>query len=123
MGSFGFFLKHSWNDIKRRKCHFCLAYCSVFITVLATLIVNTVIDKGPIIFLSLNQQETGEIDSYLNMASAYDDSVNTYCDDNNFLNYTKVEELGVTKEYNVVSRYHKCYASIKGVPQDYPFPG
>ena len=51
---FLFFIKHSIRDILRRKCHFCLAFCSVFVVVLSTLVVNTVIEKGPIIFLSLN---------------------------------------------------------------------
>ena len=51
---FLFFIKHSIRDILRRKCHFCLAFCSVFVVVLSTLVVNTVIAKGPIIFLSLN---------------------------------------------------------------------
>ena len=74
--SFKFFIKHSFKDIKRRKCHFCLAYCSVFITVLATLVVNTVIDKGPIIFLSLNQEKTGEIDSLILPESDFNNDLN-----------------------------------------------
>ena len=57
-----FFLKHSCRDIKRHKCHFCLAFCSVFIVVLSTLVVNTVTSKGPIIFMKLAEQDSGEID-------------------------------------------------------------
>lgn len=57
-----FFMKHSVRDVKRHGCHFCLALCSVFIVVLSTLVVNAVVAKGPIIFLSLAQAETGEID-------------------------------------------------------------
>ena len=53
--TFRFFIKHAWRDIKRRKCHFCLALCSVLIVVLSTLVVNTVISKGPIIFMALAQ--------------------------------------------------------------------
>ena len=53
--SFRFFMKHSFKDIGRHKCHFCLSFCSVLIVVLSTLVVNTVIAKGPIIFLSLAQ--------------------------------------------------------------------
>ena len=52
--AFLFFVRHSIRDIQRRKCHFCLAFCSVFIAVLATLVVNTIIGKGPIVFLTLN---------------------------------------------------------------------
>ena len=36
-------IKHSVRDVARHKCHFCLALCSVFIVVLSTLVVNTVI--------------------------------------------------------------------------------
>ena len=53
MQMFRFFLKHSFRDVGRRKCHFTLAFCSVFVVVLSTLVVNTVISKGPIIFLKL----------------------------------------------------------------------
>ena len=60
-----FFVKHSVRDITRRKCHFCLAFCSVFVVVVSTLVVNTVIAKGPIIFLSLNQADTGAFDAYI----------------------------------------------------------
>lgn len=48
-----FFLKHSFRDIKRRKFHFCLAFLSVFIVVLSTLVIHTVVAKGPIIFMAL----------------------------------------------------------------------
>ena len=51
--AFRFFVKHSYQDVGRRKCHFCLAFCSVLIVVLATLVVNTVVNKGPIIFMKL----------------------------------------------------------------------
>ena len=51
--TFIFFLKHSERDIKRHKCHFFLALCSVLVVVLSTLVVNTVISKGPIIFMTL----------------------------------------------------------------------
>ncbi len=60
--TFLFFVKHSYRDVSRRKCHFCLALCSVMIVVLSTLVVNTVISKGPIIFMKLAQAESGEID-------------------------------------------------------------
>ena len=48
-----FFFKHSYRDIRRRKFHFCLAFCSVLIVVLSTLVIHTVVDKGPIIFMAL----------------------------------------------------------------------
>ena len=47
--------KHTLRDISRDKCHFCLALCSVFVVVFSTIVVNTVIAKGPIIFMALAQ--------------------------------------------------------------------
>ena len=35
------FSKHAARDVKRKKCQFFLACCSVFVAVFATLIVNT----------------------------------------------------------------------------------
>jgi hypothetical protein len=51
--SLKFFCKHSYRDTKRRKCHFFLALCSVFIVVLFSLVINTIVAKGPIIFLKM----------------------------------------------------------------------
>ena len=65
-----FFIKHSYRDVIRRKCHFCLALCSVLIVVLSTLVVNTVISKGPIIFMKLAQAESGEIDAMYMVAGS-----------------------------------------------------
>ena len=41
---FIFFLKHSYRDVFRHPCHFCLAFSAVFITALSALVVQTVID-------------------------------------------------------------------------------
>jgi hypothetical protein len=49
--SASFFTKHSYRDGMRHKCHFCLAFCSVFTVVWSMLVINSVIEKGPIIFL------------------------------------------------------------------------
>lgn len=48
-----FFCKHSCRDMGRNKCHFCLAFLSVFIVVLSTLVIHSVVAKGPIIFMTL----------------------------------------------------------------------
>lgn len=58
-GSMRFFTKHSFKDVGRRKCNFCLAFCSIFIVVLATLVINTVVDFGPIIFLKVGEGKVG----------------------------------------------------------------
>ena len=65
----GFFLKHSYNDIHRRKFHFCLAFCSVFLVVVSTLLINQIISKGSIIFLKIGESTHGEIDAFITPAA------------------------------------------------------
>ena len=55
----------SSKDIFRHKFTYCLAFTSVFIVVLSSLVINTIIQKGPLVFLSLAEQAKGEIDAYL----------------------------------------------------------
>jgi len=55
-------MRHTCRDLKRRKCHYCLAFCSVFIVVIFTLIINTIVDKGPIIFLKMAEGNQGQYD-------------------------------------------------------------
>jgi len=100
--SVGFFCKHSCRDIKRRKCHFCLAFCSVFIVVISTLVINTVVEKGPIIFLKMAEGTQGEIDAYVNPAGGELDKefLSKY---SVFINYTRVIELYNT-EFNLSPR-------------------
>jgi hypothetical protein len=81
-------LKHAYRDTKRRKCHFCLAFCSVFIVVLFTLVINTIVAKGPIIFLKMAEASEGEIDGYVTPSITSTGSEESY-----FLNYTRVNEL------------------------------
>ena len=54
-GSFRFFVKHSCRDLLRHKCQFCLAFCSVFVVVLSVIVVNTIITRGPLVFLKLSE--------------------------------------------------------------------
>jgi hypothetical protein len=35
-----FFLRFALQDVKRRKFHFLLAFCSVFLVVVSTLVIN-----------------------------------------------------------------------------------
>ena len=60
-----FFVKHAYNDIFRRKFHFVLAFCSVFLVVVSTLVVNQIISKGSIIFLKKGESTHGEIDAFI----------------------------------------------------------
>jgi hypothetical protein len=65
MSTTGFFVKHSMRDIGRNKCHFCLSFFSVFLVVWSSLVINTMIDKGPIIFMQLAEAENGQYDGIL----------------------------------------------------------
>ena len=56
---FKFFMRHSYRDIGRRKCNFGLAFCSIFTVVLSTLIINTVVSLGPIVFLKIGENKVG----------------------------------------------------------------
>ena len=55
-------MKQSVKDICRHKCQFCLSFCSVFVVVLSILIVVSVTELGPIIFLRLSEKSIGEYD-------------------------------------------------------------
>ena len=85
-------LKHSIRDTTRHQCHFCLALCSVFVVVLSTLVVNTVIDQGPIVFLSLAQPVSGEIDCVYNPIGLSFGNSNAYWEDRRSFNYTQAIE-------------------------------
>ncbi len=47
-----------------------MAFCSVFIVVLFTLVINTVVSRGPIIFLKLVEGNEGEIDGVITPAAS-----------------------------------------------------
>lgn len=64
-----FFISHSNKDIGRRKFHFFLAFCSVFLVVCSTLIINQIITKGSIIFLKISESTHGEIDAFVTPAA------------------------------------------------------
>jgi hypothetical protein len=64
-----FFGRHSYKDAWRRKLHFMLAFCSVFLVVCSTLIINQIISKGNIIFLKISESTHGEIDAFVTPAA------------------------------------------------------
>ena len=37
------FSGYAFKDMARNKCHFCLAFCSVFVVVVSILVVNTIV--------------------------------------------------------------------------------
>lgn len=85
-----------------------LAFCSVFVVVLSTLVINTVIEKGPLIFLSLGEKDQGEIDATFSVANdaVYGDYESTYANyvsKGQFYNYTQVTSL-YGDSYNLAPR-------------------
>ena len=42
---------------------FTLSFCSVFIVVWSAIVINTVVEKGPIIFLKMAEGQIGEYDA------------------------------------------------------------
>ena len=84
----------------------------MFVVVLSTLVVNTVIEKGPIIFLSLNQVSTGEFDAYLEPSDWWVAGPKYYGLSDKFFNYTQFKYLWEDK-FNIAPRFHyKNVASI-----------
>ena len=106
---FLFFVKHSFRDLKRHICHYCLAFCSVYIVVLSTLVVNTVTDQGPIIFVNLAQGASGQYDVwyYGYITDDFNQNSYGYSAEGYMLNYTRVQELYGDK-YNLAPRYHSA---------------
>ena len=55
----GFFCKSACNEQVSHKCKFCVSLCSVFIVVLAILIMVTITGLGPLIFVRLSEKSVG----------------------------------------------------------------
>ena len=102
------FTRHSIRDVKRRKCHFCLAFGSIFVAVLVTLIANTLMSLGPVFFLYFVEELLGQFDAIMlpppweGMHFADWEYRGHWPRDESF-NYTKIrEEFGDT--YNLAPR-------------------
>lgn len=80
-----FMLKKTPKDICRKKCNFILGFLSVFIVVLVCLVINSVISKGPVIFLRLAEETSGEIDAII---TSFADENSYDTEPSYFLNYT-----------------------------------
>ena len=105
-----FFFKHAFKDIGRRKCHFCLAFMSVFIVVLATLVIHSVVAKGPIVFMTLGQSNVGAFDAYFYPRTPYrSNSINKFEQPQHYVNYERVLSV-VNTTYNLAPRVHFCGA-------------
>jgi hypothetical protein len=104
-----FFLNHSWQEIGRNKCSYCLAFGAVFIVVLSTLIVDTIVDQGPIVFMNVAETVAGQYDAYFIPTVEEDTSLNLYLGQGNFLNFTQAALL---TESNIAPRKQFCYSNI-----------
>lgn len=103
-----FFLSYSYREIKRRKCHFCLALCSVFIVVIFTLVINTIVARGPIVFLKMAEGNQGEYDGVITSNEVVID-LETQSDNSRgvYLNYTTImNKYG--KKFNLSPRKNFC---------------
>ena len=60
------------------KCQFCLSFCSVFVVVLSILVVVSITELGPIIFLRLSENSVGEYDGIF---SARSGKINDFSDE------------------------------------------
>jgi ABC-type antimicrobial peptide transport system permease subunit len=88
-----YYLKSSFKDIWRHKVHFCISTLSIFIVVLMALVIYSIIDKAPVIFLRLSEKNSGEIDAILepqlSLFENYYESEIPFA----YFNYTKIQEL------------------------------
>ena len=118
-----FFIKHAYKDIFRRKFHFVLAFCSVFLVVVSTLVINQIISKGSIIFLKIGESSHGEIDAYISPAA---DVVKETLDKVEYdmpalLNYTAVNDYYTHADPTILDQMllspRKIFSSVKVVSE------
>ena len=105
------FFQHSYRDVSRKKFHFCLSFSSVFLVVWSALVINTIVKKGPIIFLKLAEGEEGQYDGIVYPTKQFD-GLDSY--DNTegiFINYTKVDQIA-GDQFNLAPRKQFCGARV-----------
>jgi hypothetical protein len=119
----GYFLQHAYNDIFRRKFHFVLAFCSVYLVVVCTLVVNQIISKGSIIFLKMGESTHGEIDAFITPAA---DLIRSTIDGVEYdvpaqLNYTAFNDYFVNNDPESLERLlvapRKVFTGVKMVTE------
>ena len=103
-GKLRFFVKQSCKDICRHPCQFCLSFCSVFTVVLSILVVISITEKGPIIFLSLGEKQIGQYDAVINPNfNGKTQTFSDYVSSGLFLNYTQIKDI-TSDKYNLSPR-------------------
>lgn len=108
--SISFFFKHSYRDIGRKKFHFCLSFCSVFTVVWSALVINTIVDQGPIIFLKLAEGMNGQYDGILYVDKEFD-GLDSYQSSGVFANYSHIQDV-TSQKYNLSPRKQFCGLSV-----------
>lgn len=114
-----FFLKHAYKDIFRRKFHYILAFCSVFLVVVSTLVINQIISKGSIIFLKIGESSHGEIDAFISpVADVVKETIDKVeYDVPALLNYTAVNDYYYKTDPSVLNKVllapRKIFSGVK----------
>ena len=65
----------------------------MLIVVLSTLIVDTIVNQGPIVFMNVAETVAGQYDAYFIPTVEEDISINLYLGQGDFLNYTQAAQL------------------------------
>ena len=100
-------MKHSYRDVGRKKFHFCLSFLAVLIVVWSALIINTVVEKGPIIFLKIAQGNEGQYDGIVSPSINIQEMTSFDNQDGVFINYERAMEVTDNK-YNLAPRKQFC---------------
>ena len=85
----------------------------MFIVVLSTLVIHSVVAKGPIIFMTLGQQSVGAFDGIYAPASSQEplEKVNTYSQTAHFIDFNKAETL-LKDNQHLTPRFHICDVNL-----------
>ena len=109
------------RDITRNKCHFMLAFCAVTVVILTSLVIQTLIDKGPIVFLKVAELQVGNYDGQVVINDKVKSNYNSdsyYLYSKRSLNYTQI--MNVTEnDYNLSPRMYSDRGYLKGFSGDY----
>jgi hypothetical protein len=87
-----------------------LALSSVFIVVLFSLVINTIVAKGPIIFLKMAQASYGEVDGVVTPSQTTSLGLREDQTMTKYLNYTRLKEIPGMTKFNLSPR--KTFLSV-----------
>lgn len=77
----------------------------MLVVVWSALVINTIIEKGPIIFLKLAEGQIGQYDAIVYPTVTFDQGIEGYSNTAGiFVNFTQVQNLVAGKNYNLVPR-------------------